>query len=140
MPEQTSAGTLVSSPDKLVAYEIDSDRRLVVTYVGPITFGDIRGIQDLLLQDPAFDASFPVLVDALRCSFDPLSPDELARIGQSTPFVLTSRRAFVVDAALNYGITRMFASLSESRGREFPLGIFDNVADAMRWLAEPSPG
>lgn len=123
--------------DKVVSYRIDRDRRLVVvTYAGPISLNDIRGIQALSRQDPTFDPGFAVLYDGLRADFNGLSADDLKKIANNTPMQPGARRAFVVNSAVNYGISRMFAALSEAAGSGFPYALFDNLPDAIRWLSE----
>lgn len=137
MPQAVGAGWLVQERDKVVSYRIDRDRRMVVvTYVGAIAMNDIRGIQALSRQDPTFDPSFTVLYDGLRADFNGLSPDDLKKIASNTPMRPGARRAFVVNSAVNYGISRMFAALSEAAGSGFPYALFDNLPDAIRWLTE----
>lgn len=122
--------------DKVVSYRIDRDRRLVVvTYMGTITLNDIRAIQALSRQDPTFDPSFAVLYDGLHADFNGLTPEDLKKIAQNTPMQPGARRAFVVNSSVNYGLSRMFAALSETQGQGFPYALFDNIPDGIRWLA-----
>lgn len=121
-----------------VSYRIDPDRRLiVVTYIGAVTFADIVATQQMARADPAFDPAFGVLMDGLHADFSALTAQDLAKIASRTPSSQGGRRAIVVNTQLNYGLARMFGSISETQGRNFPVALFDNLEDALRWLNEP---
>lgn len=135
MPDPEGAGSVVHGIGQGASYRIDRDRGLVVvTYVGTITLNDIRDIQDLTRRDPTFDPAFRVLFDGLRGDFSKLTADDLRRIARNTPMGPGARRAFVVNSEVNYGLVRMFGSLSETEGLGFPFALFDNMEAAIRWL------
>lgn len=135
MTERGGAGGLAHGIDRGVTYRIDPDRRLVVvTYIGAVTLDDIRTSQQMARADPAFDPGFAVLMDGLHADFSALSAEDLAKIARTTPSVRGGRRAIVVNTQLNYGLARMFSSISEAQGHGFPFALFDNLEDALRWL------
>jgi hypothetical protein len=139
MPDPGGAGSVVHGIGQGASYRIDRDRQLVVvTYIGPISLDDIRDIQELSRRDPAFDPAFRVLFDGLRGDFSKLSADDLRRIARNTPMGPGARRAFVVNSEVNYGLVRMFGSLSENEGLGFPFALFDSMEAAIRWLNSPT--
>ena len=138
MSESGGAGSVTHGIDRGVSYRIDPDRRLlVVTYFGAVTLADIRATQDLVRADPQFDASLSMLLDGRRGDFSGLSPDDLRRIAIGTPGRPGTRRAFVVNTQINYGLARMFHSLSAAQGDDFPVALFETVDEALRWLTSP---
>ena len=138
MAEGGGTGSLAHGIDRGVSYRIDRDRRLVVvTYIGAVTFEDIRTAQQMARADPAFDPGFAVLMDGLHADFSGLTAQDLAKIAQATPSSQGGRRAMLVNSRLNYGLARMFASISEAQGHGFPVAMFDNLEDAVRWLTDP---
>ena len=138
MSDARGAGSVVHGIDHGVSYRIDRDRRLlVVTYIGTVTLEDIRATQDLVRADPLFDASFAMLLDGQHGDFSGLSMADLKRIAGATPGRPGTRRAFVVNSQVNYGLVRMFHALSAAQGDDFPVALFENVEDAVRWLANP---
>ena len=136
---QTGAGSIAHSLNRGATYRIDPQRRLIViTYVGAISFDDIRRIQTLAKQDRAFDPLFSVLLDGSHADLSAITDDDLMSIAMNTPMDLTARRAFVVNSAVNRGMAQQFYSLSELRGRSFPFALFDNLEAAIRWIATPA--
>lgn len=141
MSERGGAGSLTHGIDRGVSYRIDADRRLlVVTYIGKVTLDDIRAAQALVRADPQFDASFSMLLDGSHGDFSGLSPDDLQRIGIGTPGRPGTKRAFVVNTQVNYGLVRMFHSLAAARGDDFPVALFERLEDAVRWLNSAATG
>ena len=138
MPGPGGTGSVARGIGQGASSRIDRDRRLVViTYMGAITLDDIRAIQRLSKQDPSFDPTFTVLFDGLSADFSALTADDLRKIARHPPMEPGARRAFVVNSGVNYGLVRMFSSLSEAEGLAFPFALFANMEDAIRWLARP---
>ena len=139
MSDSRGAGSLAHGIDRGVSYRIDPDRRLiVVTYIGAVTLADIVAAQQMARADPAFDPAFAVLMDGLHADFSALTAQDLAKIASRTPSSQGGRRAILVNSQLNYGLARMFSSISEAQGQPFPVALFDKLEDALRWLNEPA--
>ena len=83
---------------------------------------------------PQFDPSFTMLLHGLHGDFTRLTPDDLRRIASGTPGRPRTKRACVVNTEVNYGLARMFQSLSAAQGDDFPIALFNNMQDAIRWL------
>src|SRR5256885_145293 len=110
-------------------YEIDTERRIVITRaVGSLTGDDIRETRTRLLADPAFDPTFSQLIDLRRMTDTTLELVELMSIAGSSVFRPGVRRAIVSTTPLQYGIARMFETLSEQHGQD--VKVFRDSAEA----------
>ena len=117
-------------------YKIDKERKLVMsTGSGVLTLTDALLHQERLLRDPDFSPDFSQLLDFTHVVRVKLSADEIRRLAQTTVFSANSRRAFVVDNDLKFGLARMFAVFRETLG-EKGIRVFRNLDDALEWLLE----
>jgi hypothetical protein len=117
-------------------YKIDKERKLVMsTGSGVLTLTDALVHQERLLGDPDFSPDFSQLLDFTHVARVELSAEEIRRLAQTTVFSANSRRAFVVDNDLKFGLARMFAVFRETLG-ENGIRVFRNLDDALDWLLE----
>jgi len=72
--------------------------------------------QKQLQKDPDFEPSFSQLLDFTNVTDVELSSEEIRRLAQKTIFSANSRRAFLVNSDLKFGLARMFAELRETFG------------------------
>ena len=115
-----------------VRYLIDAARKLIVsTGVGRVTFDEIRAHQDLLLADPAFDASFNQLIDATEVTELDLSMEQAQVVAQRPIVAPTSRRAFVATKPAVFGLGRVMEVYHE---RQALVRIFYDHRSALEWL------
>ena len=89
--------------------------------------------QEKLLKDPDFERSFSQLLDFTNVTDVELSAEEIRKLAQTTVFSANSRRAFVVNNDLKFGLAPMFAVFRETLG-EKGIRIFRNPGSEMRAL------
>ena len=115
------------------SYKIDKENRLVIsTGSGVLTLADSLSHQERLLKDADFDPSFSQLLDFTQVTDVELSSEEIHRLARTTVFSSNSRRAFLVDTDLKFGLARLFAIMRESFG-EKGIRVFRNFDDALDW-------
>jgi hypothetical protein len=121
-------------------YDIQPPERLVeCTFCGSIGPADCIALIDRILGDPRYREGFSCLVDnrALETAF---TPDQLRQVIPAVARAFAAmapgpRIAVLVDRDVQYGLTRMFQSLS-SDILNLNLRIFRDPAEARAWLAE----
>jgi hypothetical protein len=115
-------------------YKIDKENRLVIsTGTGVLTMADALEHQKRLLKDPDFERSFSQLLDFTQVTDVQLSAEEIRSLSQATVFSANSRRAFLVNSDLKFGLARMFAVFRETFG-EKGIRVFRNSDDALDWV------
>lgn len=116
-------------------YKIDKGRRFVLsTGTGLLSREDILGHMDRISVDPDFDPTFSQLLDFTRVTEVGFGPDEVRQFAERNIFSSRSRRAFVVQNDLHFGLARMFEIHRELRG-ETGIAVFRSMEDAMDWIA-----
>ena len=116
------------------SYKIDKENRLVIsTGTGVLTMADALEHQKQLLKDPDFERSFFQLLDFTQVTDLELSAEEIRNLAQATVFSANSRRAFLVNSDLKFGLARMFAVFRETFG-EKGIRVFRNLDDALDWV------
>ena len=118
-----------------VSLEIDAARRMVTAVLsGRISIDDILGATDKVMVADAF--SFAKLVDFGTATAD-LTDDDLRMIGARFQAYLSHVKgrkgpfAIVATNQIGRNRARMIAALSAA---ERPVKVFDDVAEARRWL------
>jgi hypothetical protein len=118
-----------------LSYEIDAELGIVrVTAVGNPTLDDQNALASQWLQDPSYRPQMGILLDN-RLRSEPSTRDHIAEVADEagrSPIPTGTRCAVVVASDAEYGMTRMFASMSEER----PLVTkpFRDVSAAEQWL------
>jgi hypothetical protein len=117
-------------------YEIDADRRLVIsTSWDVLTAAEALEHQQRLGADPAFHEDFSQLLDFTRLTDLDISADWVRHLAERSLFSRNSRRAFLVNSALAVGMSNMYASFREFAGGEEEMRIFRDRDEALQWLA-----
>jgi hypothetical protein len=115
-------------------YKIDKERRLVMsTYSGVLAIADALGHQKNLLDDPDFDPSFSQLFDVTHVTDVRLTAEDVRTLAQRTVFSPDSRRAILVSNDLQFGLSRMFGVIRETKG-EKGIRVFRKLEDALEWV------
>ncbi|SRR6266404_9551249 len=115
-------------------YKIDKERKLVMsTGSGVYTMADALAHQDKLLKDPDFDRSFSQLYDFTHITDVELSSEDIRILARRTVFSENSRRAFLVNSDLKFGLGRMFIIFRDTLG-ETGIRVFRNLDDALDWV------
>lgn len=117
-----------------VSYEIDKQRRLVVcTVTGVCTADDVLGFHKQILNDSDFDPRFCQLVDGTGITKTDITPSRMRTLAEGSPFLLTSRRAFVAESPLGFGLSRVYEIVRGLKG-DRQIRVFRNRAAALEWL------
>jgi len=115
-------------------YKIDKERKLVMsTGSGVYTMADALAHQDKLLKDPDFDRSFSQLYDFTHITDMELSSEYIRTLARRTVFSENSRRAFLVNSDLKFGLGRMFIIFRDTLG-EKGIRVFRNLDEALDWV------
>jgi hypothetical protein len=113
-------------------YELDTARRLLmIELAGALTGADLEAFSERLRHDPAYDGTWPALVDASALNPAGLSTDML-RARAAVPRRKPVRVAIVAPADAVFGLARMFQMMSEGRGNL--IEVFRGRDEALAWL------
>lgn len=113
-------------------YRVDTEQRLVVlTLTGVVTGAELDGVRAQIRQDPAFDPSFPVLVDASELNPAALTSATVRARAANLP-AQPMRIALVAPADAVFGIGRMYQMMTEGSGNV--IEVFRGTDEAVAWL------
>ena len=114
---------------------IQSERSIVRTALtGTVTISELLEFCGRIAADPQFKPHFSHLVEVAEGATRNLAYDTLAAVRSVDPFSASSRRAIVVACDVDYGISRMYASLCEGEDVQ----IFRSMDDAITYLGLPN--
>lgn len=121
-----------------VSFVIQPERRVVdATFTLPLTRQEVAEFQNALRADARFDPAFrSVCTVTGKASDGLLTVTELRSLLAESPYGRASRHAFVVEAAVVYGMLRMLDAFNDGQVGEF--GIHRHRDEALRWLGLPS--
>ncbi len=92
-------------------YVIDKDRKAVFSSgKGMLTAADLMGHQERILKDPEFDPTYSQLLDFSGITEIEITSEDVRRLAQKNVFSSDSRRAFVVQDDLQYGLAECLKS------------------------------
>lgn len=121
-----------------LSYAIDADRRLIVVRAyGVLTEADVTRVREQIRVDPGFNREFDQLFDARDVEDIALSKEGMARLADTSILAPEVRRAFVARTTLQYGMARMFTTMSEQR--QHITQVFRELEQAESWLSRPMP-
>jgi hypothetical protein len=116
------------------SYVIDKQNRLVLnTATGVMTMDDILQGRRQFMSDPDFDPDYSQLADLSAVTEIDLTSAEIKMLAETSPFSLTSRRAFVGDRPEIYGLARMFSIVRGLRGDQ-QIRVFRTRETALAWV------
>ena len=122
-----------------VNYVIEPEHRLVcMTATGKITTVHMLEFYRTLRADPGFRPEYDQIADFREAVPDGILGNQMGLSLDASPYLASSRRAYVVSPGLGYGMGRMASAFAEER--RITSRLFDDVAEARRWLqVRPSP-
>jgi hypothetical protein len=116
-----------------IRYEIDPEKRLVVTTVtGSVSVAQMLEYQRTLASDPRYRPDFRALSDYTQAEPFKATGDDIWRLAEAMPVAQGARRAMLVASDLHYGLGRIAQSVSERPG--VAVAVFRDRAEAMAWL------
>lgn len=119
-----------------VTYEIDREHRLVLIRMqGRVLSRDLLAVTGAMQDDPALDRGWGVLVDTREVTEAPhyTEMQNFVGISRRSPMSKESRRAFLVNSSVLFGVARMASTLASEFGRRYQ--VFRDEEDAYRWIA-----
>jgi len=117
-----------------ISYEVDKEKRIVFCRAFDVcTAQDAVTLHERIQADPDFDPDFSQFMDFTAATLGDITADEVRMLAGSGPFSPTSRRAFVNNSLLGFGLSRMFELLSEARG-DLHVRVFRDREEALAWL------
>lgn len=125
----------------MLQHRLDHERRIVwLTGTGAVTLEAVLRDQDLLRADPDFKADYGLLADYRDADLSAFDAAKMRVISARSPLAPTARRAFVVRGDANFGLGRMFETYSRLSERAAVVRIFQDLDEALAWLAEARNG
>lgn len=122
------------------SYVIDKKRHLVVsTAWGCLTVQEMKLHDDQLRNDSDFSPEFSQLADGTRIERILGSGHEVGLAVSRSLFSETSKRAFVASTPFIFGMARMATSYIEVSGTPSQVGVFYDIASALKWLGLEEP-
>jgi hypothetical protein len=120
------------------SYRIDLARRLVLTRAwGVFTAQDLYDHYNTLSTDPAFDPSFPQLVDLRDVERVDMEPSIIRRHALEFLFASGTQRALVTSSDVAYELARMYKTFAEYVPQN--VRVFRDMHDAEQWLGLEAP-
>src|SRR3954465_10520793 len=115
------------------SYRIDVARRLVLTRAwGVFTAQDLYDHYSTLSTDPAFDPSFPQVVDMRDIERVDMEPSIIRRHALEFLFASRTQRAIVTSSDIEYQLARMYKAVAEYVPQN--VRVFRTMHDAEQWL------
>lgn len=122
-----------------IEYRVEPGSRIVRTIAsGILTEAETMDLYARMRDDPAFEPGYRQLCDLQGVTGISASTEFLQTLAQVSIFSRTSRRAFVADGDLTFGLARMLQAFCEQEGRQ--VGVFRTLAEAERWLGPSDDG
>jgi hypothetical protein len=113
-------------------YRVDAERKMVVlTLTGVVTGAELDGVRAQIREDPTFDPSFSVLVDASELNPAALTGATVRERAANVP-ALPMRIALVAPADAVFGMGRMYQMMTEGSGNV--IEVFRGTEEAVAWL------
>jgi len=114
-----------------------------IEVVGSAGFPEVAALYGRLKRDPDYRAGMPLVIDERRRdgAAETIDVRGIARAVSGDPRVFEGVRcAVLVIGDAQYGVSRMFAALSEKSGMD--VRVFRDEDEAVEWLREkdPAPG
>ena len=115
-------------------FYIDTARRMVFSRVlGVVTVADVVTHMRQVIAHPDFQRSFNQLSDFRPCLDLDIPSESLRDFATKQLFERTSKRAFLVNSELQFGLGRMYSTLRELNDHE-AVQIFRDEPAALAWL------
>ena len=115
-------------------YHINSEAGLLTeTYAGPITLDVLTKANESIIAHPLFQENLNFLTD-LRNARITFRYKEMWAHTLSLPPLHISKQAYIVVRKADFGMIRMFLTLSEDTELYDTAQMFESIEEAMEWL------
>ena len=114
---------------------VDPARRLTYVCVSDtVTFDDFATAQRALASDPAFDPTFPMLLDMRAATDVRLTWQEMQSLAGISALAPTTRRAILVGAPGVLGMARLYEAIREHETATDVVRACQTIEEAVMWL------
>ena len=114
---------------------VEPARRLSYVWVSDtVTFDDLTAAQRALASDPAFDPTFPLLLDLRTATDVCLTWQEMQSLVGVSALAPTTRRAILVGAPGVLGMARLYEAIREHETATDVVRACQSIEEAVRWL------
>ncbi len=113
-------------------YKIDTALKVILSTASEsLNANDVDEHRKLLSKDDQFSPAFAHLIDLRSVTDLQISPKGARSLSATPIFGCVTKRAFVVNSDLLYGMSRIFRGWHDSA---LHMQIFRSMDDAFRWL------
>jgi hypothetical protein len=102
-------------------------------YIGSMSLNSLTEANDTILAHPEFRSGLNFLTD-LRKAQIPFGYEEMNKHVLSLPSMQIARQAFIVSRDREYGMIRMFLTLTEDTGIFSDGAVFRSLEEGVKWL------
>ena len=115
-------------------FEIDPETGILKeAYVGKLDLDTLKKANDSIITDPCFVEGLNFLTD-LREAEICFGYDEMVSHAHSLPRLRIKKQAFIVKEDREYGMSRMFETLTEISDLYEESEIFKTIEEGIAWL------
>ncbi len=104
------------------------------SFIGLIDLDVLRDVNTAIILNPEFRKGLNFLTDLREAKIKMDYEEMLSHISQ-LPDLGIKKQAFIVDRDLEFGMVRIFETLSEKKGYYEEIRIFKEIEDGLKWLS-----
>ena len=104
------------------------------SFIGLIDLDVLRDANTAINSNPEFRKGLNFLTDLREANIQMGYEEMFSHISQ-LPDLGIKKQAFIVDRDLEFGMVRMFETISEEKGHYEELRIFKEIEDGLKWLS-----
>jgi hypothetical protein len=104
------------------------------SFIGLIDLDVLRDVNTAIILNPEFRKGLNFLTD-LREAKIKMDYEEMLIHTSQLPDLGIKKQAFIVDRDLEFGMVRMFETLSEEKGLYGEVRIFKEIEEGLKWLS-----
>ena len=115
-------------------FEIDIKNGILrESYIGLIDFDVLRDANTAIISNPEFRKGLNFLTDLREATIQVGYKEMLIHTSQ-LPDLGIKKQAFIVDRDLEFGMIRMFETLTNEKGHYEEVRIFKDIEEGLKWL------
>ncbi len=116
-------------------FEIDIERGILrESFVGVVDFNALKEANAAIIADPIFQKGLNFLTDLRRAEIN-MGYEEMLIHTSNLPDFGIKKQAFIVGSDLEFGMSRMFETLSEDKDLYHESCVFNNLEEGLEWLS-----
>ncbi len=104
------------------------------SFIGLIDLDVLRDANTAINSNPEFRKGLNFLTDLREANIQ-MGYEEMFKHISQLPDLGIKKQAFIVGRDLEFGMIRMFETISEEKGHYEELRIFKEIEDGLKWLS-----